>query len=719
MSLNVDYILVSEFDIDQGSILKHEYPRPTGQDPSILADFMLPDGAHARENDWTIFMINKSFSMNTTKKASALNKSYNRLPKNPSIYSTTSIPLSSDVFYNSYDQVRTKHDSGAKRGAIVKAMAVCTKLPYFHIFKPILLLALENYYRDPTTQSLKTLYNSLNSMDLSPLPRLNIFQKTILRHSNDSSVYKSILSLSLNNSSKLITSGTRPRSHDKNSESKVIVTKSTPKYPTGFSLNEKNSSEKLPISGNDYRFFYTKITYQDVNLTVRIPLTLYSEEIGDTSLAKLLTKFGGPMNNITRAGHPHLDIGNGMVHPVSILINSVLTQKRIVFLGHNLPADEVADYVLAAVVIGTGGGNVLYGLKHRIFPYTSLTSLDELLKVPGFIAGVTNPAFEDHHNWWDVLFNIKTGKVTISTNLISQKDNLNSSTSDDSARYSVDNNGSGFSTKNSYKESKTDRNFSYDQEFISDIYHATNNHYNEVSIREKFENYFKNFIVLVAIYEQQVYKNSKLFFAPKTPLNSKLNSDIFENVLKPDQISYGYSDEIYVPNTSASYSQLENSGENQPCPGIDNSKLQKEIKMNIGRIEGFIGTILYNNLAKKIKASQTNYPITSIDVSMIINRLRNGTLISSFEAVSLFTLLNYCVSTDPQIEMLISYLPESSGGLTPLVDGLYHQNQNVRFQAVSLLMKIEKHPVGSKFIAAFNYFFKCTYSSCCNKFYPS
>jgi len=36
---------------------------------------------------------------------------------------------------------------------------------------------------------------------------------------------------------------------------------------------------------------------------------------------------------------------------------------------------------------------------------------------PGYIAGVTNPAFEEHPQWWDVLFNINTGKVTISPNI--------------------------------------------------------------------------------------------------------------------------------------------------------------------------------------------------------------------------------------------------------------------------------------------------------------
>ncbi|KAJ2682375.1 hypothetical protein IWW39_006025, partial [Coemansia spiralis] len=33
---NVEYILLAEFDIDRGAILKHQYPRPTGADDSYV-----------------------------------------------------------------------------------------------------------------------------------------------------------------------------------------------------------------------------------------------------------------------------------------------------------------------------------------------------------------------------------------------------------------------------------------------------------------------------------------------------------------------------------------------------------------------------------------------------------------------------------------------------------------------------------------------------------
>lgn len=63
-----------------------------------------------------------------------------------------------------------------------------------------------------------------------------------------------------------------------------------------------------------------------------------------------------------------------------LLLNALLTQKRIIFLGYGHPSGEVANYVLAACALGSGCGTVLRGFTERAFPYTNLTSVDDLLK---------------------------------------------------------------------------------------------------------------------------------------------------------------------------------------------------------------------------------------------------------------------------------------------------------------------------------------------------
>jgi hypothetical protein len=59
MENHVEYILVASFDIDRGSIMEHQYPGPISGDENMLAELMLPDQAHVRSQDWTVFFLHK------------------------------------------------------------------------------------------------------------------------------------------------------------------------------------------------------------------------------------------------------------------------------------------------------------------------------------------------------------------------------------------------------------------------------------------------------------------------------------------------------------------------------------------------------------------------------------------------------------------------------------------------------------------------------------
>jgi hypothetical protein len=52
------YVLLADFDIDTGSQLSHAYPSaPLMASEHTLAELMLPDGAHLRQEDWTVFLL--------------------------------------------------------------------------------------------------------------------------------------------------------------------------------------------------------------------------------------------------------------------------------------------------------------------------------------------------------------------------------------------------------------------------------------------------------------------------------------------------------------------------------------------------------------------------------------------------------------------------------------------------------------------------------------
>lgn len=59
---HVEYILVASFHVGRGPIMEHQYPGAISGDEHMLAELMLPDQAHVRNQDWTIFFLHKDTS---------------------------------------------------------------------------------------------------------------------------------------------------------------------------------------------------------------------------------------------------------------------------------------------------------------------------------------------------------------------------------------------------------------------------------------------------------------------------------------------------------------------------------------------------------------------------------------------------------------------------------------------------------------------------------
>jgi hypothetical protein len=158
---HVEYILVASFDIDKGPIMEHQYPVAITGDEHMLAELMLPDQAHVRNQDWTIFFLHKD----TTQEDEELEQKEERRRRRQRRRDKAAGILVSDdedEFDNDEPEddelgddseeseddgvegppliyvlnlVNTKQDKTAKRGAVVKAMAICTRHPFLHIYK--------------------------------------------------------------------------------------------------------------------------------------------------------------------------------------------------------------------------------------------------------------------------------------------------------------------------------------------------------------------------------------------------------------------------------------------------------------------------------------------------------------------------------------------------------------------------------------------------------
>ena len=139
--------------------MEHQYPVAITGDEHMLAELMLPDQAHVRNQDWTIFFLHKDTSqeeeeaeekeekrrrrqMRKDKAAGDLNSEDDtneeggKEEEDAEEEDLDSEPggEGSPLIYV-LNLVNTKQDKTAKRGAVVKAMAICTRHPFLHIYK--------------------------------------------------------------------------------------------------------------------------------------------------------------------------------------------------------------------------------------------------------------------------------------------------------------------------------------------------------------------------------------------------------------------------------------------------------------------------------------------------------------------------------------------------------------------------------------------------------
>lgn len=58
----IDYIVYGEFDINEGNVIKIEYPQKTGINEMVLASYIIPEGTHNIMTDCFCFVTNKKIN---------------------------------------------------------------------------------------------------------------------------------------------------------------------------------------------------------------------------------------------------------------------------------------------------------------------------------------------------------------------------------------------------------------------------------------------------------------------------------------------------------------------------------------------------------------------------------------------------------------------------------------------------------------------------------
>lgn len=140
--------------------MEHQFPVAITGDEHMLAELMLPDQAHVRNQDWTIFFLHKDTSQEEEEAEMKEERKRRRQRRRdraagllaPEDDDSAEEDEEEDFDSDSSDDsepeggegppliyvlnlVNTKQDKTAKRGAVVKAMAICTRHPFLHIYK--------------------------------------------------------------------------------------------------------------------------------------------------------------------------------------------------------------------------------------------------------------------------------------------------------------------------------------------------------------------------------------------------------------------------------------------------------------------------------------------------------------------------------------------------------------------------------------------------------
>jgi len=473
---------------------------------------MLPDGAHLRGEDWTVFYLGQTASMAV---APVLSHEPTAVAGRPvSSYPPGERPRrgtpGGGLLYV-LNCVRMKEDKSMRRGAMVKAMAIATPNPYIGIYKPLLLLALEEYFANPSHEILAKLYDSANAISTAGMPILTREEKILLRQTDrkdclefrfglhegantttdDASISELAADSSIGHESRdraPSISSSRPQMVRKNSSSSSSAYHGTP------DLNAPPPRRGVP---RDTHFFETEAKFRKITVPIRIPMTVFDEDVGDYSIIELVQTFSQNIQPFSPPFHPYLHTNGANTHPVILIFNAILAHKRVMFLGHGLPANHVARMVLAACAMVSGCGQVLRGMTECAFPYANLASLDVLEEFPGFVAGVCNPRFEELPHTWDVLCNLETGKVIVSKELKL----VIPSKSDGASESSVPSANSEEASLANGKISQVKRDDCIDNQFIEEILSASNQHYGEHHIRVRFTDYISRFVRLAAYQE--------------------------------------------------------------------------------------------------------------------------------------------------------------------------------------------------------------------------
>lgn len=369
---NIEYIVSAEFHVDKGPLLLHQFPRelPGLANLPFFAELMIPDQIHKRAEDYTLFLLHRSLSTGDFH------------------YRYDAAESESDPYFV-YTIVNNVADSTQKRGNVIKSLSIVTRLTYFKHFKPLLMICLDKCFVHDDVTYLAELYHAINTknLDVSQLRQL-VVKKLLIT---------SILDLPLND--------------------KIYFDEAFRNKLLGIRDTNSDLFIRKDLSYNSV------VSFAKMKIPIKVPIILLPDTIGDylnptdlnfkPNLIELL--------NATLATKHHnneLTIYGAATPPIIVLINAMLTGKKIIFMSYENSAGYIIDHILLALKLITGGG-ILTGVltNYNVFPMIDVSKVDILAECDSFIAGTINPFFKANDRLWDLLYDLDANEFHISSQI--------------------------------------------------------------------------------------------------------------------------------------------------------------------------------------------------------------------------------------------------------------------------------------------------------------
>lgn len=365
---NVDFVISSEFHVDKGPSIVLLYPKDI---PGLVllpffAELMIPDQIHKRLEDYTLFLLHKNFCTGEFQ------------------YKYITTESEADPFFV-YTIVYNVEDDSVRRGSVIKALSIVTKLIYFKHFKPLLLIALDLYMRTGEESVLKELYEAINCKNLQVSEqKLSLVKRLLLT---------SILDLPLSD--------------------KIYLDETFRNRLLGIQASNDHLFIRKDLSHNSI------ISFNKMEIPIRVPILLLPDTIGDY-LNPTDLNFKSNLIDILKASIATFHHNNEMTvygsatPPIVVLINAMLTGKRVLFLSYDNSAGHIIDHVLVALKLFTGGGILTDVLtNYNVFPMVDVSKVDLLSECDSYLAGTINPFFKGNDSLWDLLYDLDANEFHI------------------------------------------------------------------------------------------------------------------------------------------------------------------------------------------------------------------------------------------------------------------------------------------------------------------